>query len=362
MQAPSVPVFLIRLAMAVVLGFAGGSAAKTIGAPLPWMLGAFLASAVVSLTGVSLFGLTPDLPMPIRNAFVAVIGVMIGGTFHAGTFASMQTLWIPILAVGVFVLAAWSMNYVLFRQLGHFDRATAFFAGMPGGLVEAIAIGERSGADVAALSLQQFARIALVITTVPFIFFIWRGEAVGSAAGMTLAKPGTGLDPQDALILLSCAIAGFYGGKLIRLPAHILTGPLVLSAVAHLLGLTDATPPGWIIATAQVFVGTGLGARFRGFRLSRVFTAFWLAAVSVSLMLALGAGIVLILRLFIETPFDVLFISFAPGGVTETALIALSLHASPVFVTTLHVFRIFFTVILSSFAARRIGLGTTGTT
>ena len=43
--------------------------------------------------------------------------------------------------------------------------------------------------------------------------------------------------------------------------------------------------------------------------------------------------------------FDVMLISFAPGGVTEMALVALSLQASPAFVTLHHIVRILITVI-----------------
>ena len=69
-------------------------------------------------------------------------------------------------------------------------------------------------------------------------------------------------------------------------------------------------------------------------------------------LLLIGAAMVGLLVRLIDVPFQVLFISFAPGGVTETALIALSLNANPVYVTTLHVFRIAVTVIISSLSLR----------
>ena len=47
-----------------------------------------------------------------------------------------------------------------------------------------------------------------------------------------------------------------------------------------------------------------------------------------------------------------LLISFAPGGVTEMALIALSLQANPALVTAHHIYRIILTVIEMSVIAR----------
>ncbi len=330
--------------------------AKAAGAPMPYLLGAFAASAVASVTGVRLFGVKPALPMPLRNLFVAVIGVMIGGSFHPGIFADFDQLFIPLVAVVVFVLAAQSMNYVLFRRLGGYDRVTSFYAAMPGGLIESIALGEKAGGNSQALSLQQFSRVALVITLLPFLFLIFTGEQVGSAAGMSLSSGANPVQWSDWGVLVFCAIAGLYGGKLIRLPAAILVGPLILSGLAHYFGLTEVGPPRWAISTAQVIVGAGLGARFAGFAPRDIGRAFLLALLSVSGMLALDVVLVMLVMTLNDQPFDVLFISFAPGGVTETALIALSLNANPVFVTTLHVFRIIITVVFCAVGSRFIRL------
>ena len=46
--------------------------------------------------------------------------------------------------------------------------------------------------------------------------------------------------------------------------------------------------------------------------------------------------------------FSALFLSFAPGGVSEMGLIALSLGISPMMVAAHHVFRIFVTVLIAA--------------
>lgn len=343
---------LASLVLSVTLGTLGGWVAHLLGAPMPFLLGAFAVSAAVTLADIRLLGIAPGMPMPFRNMFVAVIGVTIGGSFQAGMLSDPGQLWLPALGVLVFVVLAQAVNYVIFRVLGGYDPATAFFSAMPGGLIEAIAMGERAGGDLQTVSLQQFARIALVITMLPFLFLIWTGQQVGSAAGMSLTSPGHEMATQDAFVLLFCAVVGLYGGRALRLPASILVGPLILSAVAHYYGLTEAGPPPWAISTAQIIVGAGLGARFRGFQLARIGKAFLLALLSVTAMLLIDAGLVFLLLFFVDQPFQVLLISFAPGGVTETALIALSLNANPVYVTTLHVFRIIVTVFMGAIGAR----------
>lgn len=338
---------IASISLSILGGSVGGITAKFLGAPMPFLLGAFILMATLAVMNVRVFGVAPSLPLPLRSVFVGIIGMMIGGSVQPGIFAAFGDFYVPVLGVFVFVLFALAMNYVMFRKIGGYDKPTAFYAAMPGGLIESIALGEKAGGDAQILSLQQFARIALVITTVPFLFVLFTGTKVGSAAGASLNLTQDSIELKDWSIMAVCVIAGLLGGKAIRLPASILTGPMLLSGLAHYTGILEVGPPGWMIAGAQVIVGAGLGARFQGFKPQLILRVFLLAVLSVGGMLLLGVALSLILINIIDQPFGVLFISFAPGGVTETALIALSLDANPVFVTMLHIIRIVFTVVVS---------------
>jgi len=338
--------------LAAGIGALGGVLAWGAGLPMPFLLGAFAAMAAAGIAGFEPFGLRPALPMGLRNLFVAVIGVMIGATFRPGIFDSFASLWLPLAGIALFVPLAIGFNFLLFTRLGRFNAATAFYAGAPGGLIDAIALGETTGGDPRVIALQQFSRIAIVITALPFLFLLATGQKVGSAAGVSLAAPDTPLGWADGLILIGAGLAGLYGGRALRLPAAILVGPLVLSAAVHYAGLTAAKPPLWVITLAQVMVGAGLGARFGGFPARRLLRAWGLALLSVAGMLGIAAALVALIAPISGVPFKLLLIAFAPGGVTETALIALSLDANPVFITTLHLFRILLTVALSSGFAR----------
>jgi uncharacterized protein len=79
-----------------------------------------------------------------------------------------------------------------------------------------------------------------------------------------------------------------------------------------------------------------------------------MAALSVGLMLSLAAMLAWGLSLTGEHAFQVLLMCYAPGGVVEMGLIALSLGVSPVMVTLHHIFRIGFTVVAVPMVGRRI--------
>jgi uncharacterized membrane protein AbrB (regulator of aidB expression) len=77
-----------------------------------------------------------------------------------------------------------------------------------------------------------------------------------------------------------------------------------------------------------------------------------LGALTVSLMILIGAAMAWSLSLTGEHPFQVLLMCYVPGGVVEMGLIALSLGVSPVMVTLHHIIRIGFTVVAVPLAGR----------
>jgi membrane AbrB-like protein len=296
----------------------------------------------------------PWLPAWARLVCVPVIGVLIGAAFTPGLLAAARGWWPGFLAVLAFVPAAHALNYAVFRRLGRLSRPTAYFAAMPGGLVEAIEIGEAEGADVRALTVLQFARIAIVVTALPLIYSAVEGRAVGSAAGATF-DAGLPLGLRDAILLTAAGVAGYLLADAARAPAAQITGPILASALVHGVGLTAAAPPSWLVAAAQLVIGATLGVRFVGIGARALGRQLALSAVSVAGMLALGAALAGALAAAGFERFGVMMLALAPGGVVEMGLIALSLGASPIFVTACHLARIVATVAVGLGVWRRIG-------
>lgn len=333
-------------------GLAGGLIARALGAPLPFLIGALIATAAtVTFLGPRLpFEL--NFPQQVRSGFVCVIGVMIGGAFETSIFANWTALIPSALAVVAFVLSAFGANYYIYRRLAGYDRVEAFCSSLPGGLLESIAMAEQAGADVRLVTAQQFLRITIVVTLVPIAFSIWHGGPMGSAAGMRFET--TSPDTYDWLILTGSGIAGFLLGRALRIPAYMIVGPMVVSAFVHAIGWTDSGPPDWLIATAQLVIGVGLGIRFKGLSGAMFRKVLKFGLLSTAVMLLIGISLSLLLTLVTETALPVFILSFAAGGLIEMGLIALSLQANPVFVTMHHVFRILTTVVVASTLFRRI--------
>lgn len=336
---------LARIAAGLALGTLGGVIFHVLKLPLPWMLGALFATMVATLAGAPVQG-----PMRLRPAIIAVIGVLLGSRFTLDVVDQAGQALVTLTILLVYLAAVGALVVPYYRYVAKVDWTTAYFAGMPGGLSEMIELGEAKGADVPAIVLAHSLRIVLTIGLMAVLFRLVLGHDVGGAGGLAAAggpQAGPWLGPVDAAVLALCAIFGAGIGIRLRIPAPTFLGPLVLSAAAHLAGLTESAPPGLLVNAAQVALGTILGCRFLGIGAARVVKAglLSLGATVLTLMLAL-AGAALMQSLAGVT-LDQGLLALAPGGLTEMGLIALAIHADVAFVALHHVVRILAVIVVA---------------
>lgn len=341
-----------RWAGTLAIGLVGGALAAWLKAPLAWMIG-----AVAAVTIATLFGLRMALPQPLRSSMVAVLGVLLGSSFTPEILGRLGEWAISLALLAVYIFVVTFVLWGLLRRFTGYDTATAYFAAVPGGFNEMVLIGKAMGGDDRILAVSHAARILYVVMSIPFWFQFFEGYRSGGA----LARAGS-WEPFEMTILLACAAVGAPLARRIRLPAADLAGPMLLSMVAHLTGLSHSPPPFVVVAAAQVIVGAGLGTRFTGVSLRLILegfiVAFCLFAVMLSITVAFSWGIHLVTGI----PVTVLVLAYAPGGLAEMSMIALYLHVDTAFVATHHIVRIFIITTIGSLPfmlIRRVSRGMT---
>lgn len=333
--------------LALLLGFAGGLIFSMLKLPLPWMLGAMTFTTVAALTRAPVAA-----PAVIRPPMSAVIGVMLGSGFSPSIVGQIPH-WLPtILGLIAFMVACGLTVVWYFRRIGGFDSTTAFFSGMPGGLVEMITYGEERGGDARIIALIHSARILLIVMTLPFAVQWIEGVSLNRTAG-AVSMFSTPLGSEAWLI--GCGLAGALLGHMLNLPAKNLLGPMLVSACVHMLGWSDFKPPFEIVNAAQLVLGVVIGCRFAG-----------TASRTVLRILALSVGSTVIL-LFWMTVFAVLVaqlsdysvvalaLAYSPGGLAEMSLIAVALHTEVAFVAAHHIIRVFLIMISAPLVFRLAG-------
>lgn len=344
--------FDVRFLPVFAFGLAGGVVAFLTGVPMPFMLGGITGAAGFVLWYERKDKKLPKLSRWVRLVSMSIIGAMIGSRFSPELFTLLPQFWISGLALIPFILLAHGGNYAIMRGLGGYDKLDAYFAALPGGIIDSAALAEEAGADLRVVTAQHFIRIILVVVSIPLLFLFIQGDAVGSLAGQSLAT--TDYDFTDVALLLIIALAGLFAGQLTKLPVSHMLGPLLLSLALSVTGIVEIDIPPWLGHAAQFMVGTALGAQFSGVSRRLLVRGLGMGILAGIYMLSLAAGFALILVQFVPADFGAMFISFAAGGLAEMSLIALSLNFNPVVVALHHLCRILLTVYVGIFLSRRV--------
>ncbi|TBU72060.1 hypothetical protein DNK06_22930 [Pseudomonas daroniae] len=316
-----------------LVGALGGYLASLIGWPLPWVIGSLLAVIALRCCGV----LSREMPGG-RQVGQWLIAAGIG--LHFTSEVLEQVLGnLAIIVVGVLATLALSVIGIAGLRRSGVDRATAFFASMPGGASEMVNLSLRHGAQPARIAAAHSMRLLMVILLIPALF-TWGLPAMEPPPAVTV----------DWFWLATLLPAGALLAVLWRRlgqPNPWMLGPLTLCAAASVTFDLNIATPAWLGQVGQWLIGCALGCHFDraffrsapGF-LARVLLFTLLAMVGTVLLgFALGwlAGIGSVS----------LMLGMMPGGITELCLTAEALHLSVALVTALQALRLFMVMFLA---------------
>jgi hypothetical protein len=333
---------------ALLIGALCGVGSYALGLPLPWMLGPMIGLTVVSIAGAPVRG-----PDRLRPFVIPVIGVMLGSAVHPGSFEQIGSWAITFVALPFYLAVAAGLSFTVYRRMGQYDRVTAFYAAMPGGLNEMLIMGATAGGDERKIALAHAARVLLVILFVAVFFGLFLGVRSGANASNWISVTSPSL--SDYALLIGAAVIGLWLGKMLRLPAVPIFGPMIVSGIFHLVGWVEIAPPSVFIVIAQVVIGTIIGTRFIGATLAELRRDILLAAVGSGIMLIVAVCFAVGIAWAAGVTLSQAFLAFAPGGLTEMSLLTLALGQDVTYVSTVHIIRITLVIAIAPavFAALR---------
>jgi membrane AbrB-like protein len=335
-------VLVLNLAT-IAAGLVGGVAALYAKVPLPFFLGAMMSSAIYAM-------FAPSLISPrFRNIVIAVLGVLIGSEFTIPFLHAVVENFTSLAFIIPYTLIATAIIFTMLLRTTSLDLTTAYFSAVPGGVQEMTMLGTDRGGSEATLAVHHSLRVTLVIIIVSLVFSFASGyQAI--AVAVAAARP---LAPLDYGWIAAMAIGGLLLGRVLHLPAPFILGPLIVSAIVHLAGVTDVKPDFGLVAFAQVVAGASIGTQFSSFpRRDLVMAGLTAVKISVALILFTMLFVWGVSHMLTQ-PFPQMLLAYAPGGLGEMGLIALSAGSDAAFVSTGQIFRYFLVV---TFAAPCYGL------
>lgn len=332
----------------LMLGLIGGGVAYWVQLPLPWLLGAMIATTAASLAGVPL-----KPPRKGRKGVLVVIGVMLGSAFTPDMTgeAALWSVSLVIMLIATAVMMAFSVWFSC-RVAGH-SWETALYSGVPGGVSTVTVMALSSGADLRIIGITHAVRILVLLVAIPPVLQFIGHVDIGSATP-TLSQWLWMPTAADTAWLVAAGLGGMWLGKRLSLPSPLLFGPALASAALHLTGLTHAAVPPVIMALAQVIIGISVGGRFAGTRLAEVGYALLMAVIQALVLLVLAILAAWVGHVLTGYSAAAALLAYMPGGAPELSLVALSLGIDPAFVTTHHLLRISLLVLLLPLLLRRM--------
>lgn len=324
---------ILKLALALLIGTAGGWIFSRLNLPLPWMLGPMLACGLASLARLPV-----SAHRAIRPPMTVVIGIMLGAKFTPESVSRLGEWIVPLLCLPLFLVLCGAACIAYFRKAGKLDAATAYFSGMPGGVVDMVIAGSARGADERTVALIQAARIFLVVMTLPFIIQVMAGPIIRPVPG---AETAFAITPDETAWFLGVAGLGGLAAYFLPIQASYLLAPMAISAAVHLAGWSDFVPPALLVNGAQIVLGTTIGCRFAGVPVKEILRVMLLSIGSTAILLAITIAFGFALPPLSGVDPAQIVLAYSPGGFSEMSLIALTLHMEVAFVVVHHAIRAF---------------------
>ena len=316
-----------------LIGAFGGWLASLANWPLPWMVGSLLAVIAVRCSG----WLVSEVPRG-RQVGQWIIASAIGLHFTGEVMREVLAHFGVILAGAVGTLLLGLIGIFILLRSGS-DRATAFFASMPGGASEMVVLANRHQAEAASVAAAHSLRLLLVVLIVPALF-TWGLPTVAAPPAAPVSWPWLAvLLPAGGLLALLW--------KRLGQPNPWMLGPLTVCALASVAFDLHIGLPGWAGALGQWLIGCSLACHFDRpfFRSAPTFLLRILLFTLLAMLFAAALGGALGWLTALDEVS--LMLGMMPGGITELCLTAEALQLSVALVTAVQVLRLFLVMFLA---------------
>lgn len=329
----------------LLLGVSGALIFGWLQLPLPFLFGPMVFCLIAALVKRPLMGFGQ-----ISIAARTILGVAVGASITPEVISRLPDMAGSIAFIPFYIAAIALVGVPFFHRVCGFDKVTAYYAAMPGGLQDMIIFGTEAGGDGRALSLIHATRVLIIVTLAPVILSVGFGATLDAPIG----EPASTLPVSEMVLMALAALLGWKGAERIKLFGASILGPMIVTAVLSLTGFIHARPPAEAILTAQFMIGIGIGVGYVGVTLLELRRVV-LAGVAFVFILAIMALIVteIVVLSGLAAPMEG-FLAFAPGGQAEMTVLAIVASADLGFVIVHHLTRIFIVITCAPIVMRLV--------
>ena len=211
-------------------------------------------------------------------------------------------------------------------------------------------MSESFGGDIRLVALMQYLRVAFCAFSVTFVGRYLGGDAAHQLSPhFDLFSLGS---THDFLWTMAIVFLSFALVQLLNKPSLAFVTTMVIGMSMKMLGLTQISLPGFIIAIAYTIIGWNIGLKFTRTILVHTIKLLPILILSILALLTINAAFGLVIANWAETDYLTAFLATSPGGADSVSIIAASTPVDVGFVVSMQVIRFFLVLFLSPILAK----------
>jgi membrane AbrB-like protein len=327
-----------------------GWALGRIGFPSSYLFAALLVGIAVALR----FPARMDVAPRIFTAAQAVTGVALGVYVQASALEALADDWIPVVAVSAATLALSLAAGVVLARTTDLDDPTASLGMIAGGASGIVGMAGELGADDRLVAFMQYLRVLVVVLATPLLVLVaFPGHDAGGAVAGGASLLGT---VPDWLATAAVAVVGIVLGRLARVPAPTLLGPLLLAVALTLAGPDDGLfrVPELVQETAFALIGLQVGLRFTGATLRAAGRLLLPVLGAIAALIVACFGLAVLLAATTSASLLDAYLATTPGGLYAVLAAAVGAGANTTFIVAVQSLRLLVMVVLAPAAVRGV--------
>jgi len=332
-------------------------AAVTAGVTFPLTLlgvpSAALFAALVVGIALALTSLAPTrVPRSAGVAAQGVLGVYIGTMVHQNAVGALGADWPIVIGIAVATLVLSIVAGALLGMHRDVTPLTGALALVAGGASGLVAIARELGGDDRVVSVVQYLRVGLVTASMPVVVtLVYHADKTHGSA--TLQQNDTAPWYLSLGMVIVLVLVGANVGRMVHLPGAGLLGPMALTVILELTGLSFGLDvPMVLVQIGYAVIGWQAGLAFTMEALRAIGRMLPLA---IGLIVALGigtAGLGVALAHFTHlTPLEG-YLATSPGGVYAVLGTAVETGSNVTFIIAAQVVRILLMLFAAPLMAR----------
>ncbi|QEW21150.1 membrane protein AbrB duplication [Marinibacterium anthonyi] len=302
----------------------------------------------LGVTLAGLFGLRLGIMPHVRALAFLVVGIGLGSIVTAETTSALTRWPLAFVALTISLAATMALCQFVLRRYFNFDRRGAVLASTPGHLSFVIGLGTSLEVDMTRVTIVQSMRLLTMSLLVPLLALVFGVEVTLNA--VSSAQP---IGWVAFVILIVVAAGAGWGLARLHMPAGLMIGAMVVSAVAHGLGVVSGGLAPEVANVGFIVLGALIGTRFSGVTWDAFVKALGAGAATTVIGSAIAAAAAIPVAAWLGMPVLGIVAAFAPGGFEMMIALGAVLGANPGLVAACHLVRLLIlTVLVPLFLAR----------